>query len=169
MNRRLFIDLDGVLADFDCHYHRCFGVRLDRNGSEPKDLWKNIRARGSWFRSLPLMPDARELWSGVVQFNPTILTGLSAEKYPAGEDEKRAWVADHFGPDVPVIVCRSRLKSTHGRPGDILVDDWRKYQHLWEGMGGLFVLHTSAATSLQAIAAHLSATGEPHAETKASE
>jgi 5'(3')-deoxyribonucleotidase len=149
--RRLFIDLDGVLADFDSHYHECFGVRLDRNGSEPPDLWQNVRARGDWFRSLPVMPDARVLWEAVAYLRPTILTGLSAEKYPAGEAEKRAWVAEHFGADVPVIVCRSRHKAKHGQSGDVLVDDWKKYRHLWEEMGGVFVLHTSAATSVEAL------------------
>ena len=34
------------------------------------------------------------------------------------------------------------------QPGDILIDDWPKYKHLWEEAGGIFILHTSAAQSI---------------------
>jgi hypothetical protein len=38
-------------------------------------------------------------------------------------------------------------------PGDILVDDYLKYRHLWEEAGGVFIHHTSASNTLRQLAA----------------
>lgn len=156
--RQLFIDLDGVLADFDAHFEVAFGYRNDHNAPEPTDFWQRLgaHAAGHFYAELPLMADARSLWAGVKALHPSpiILTGIP-HSLPHAEPDKRAWVARHFGAEVGVICCSSKDKRLHGKPGDILVDDWFKYRHLWEEMGGIFVLHTSAAKSLAEVAALL--------------
>lgn len=150
--RRLFVDLDGVLADMDGYYLQQFGESSVRsNPRPPARFWSNIRRHGTFFRELPLLPDARELWQGVEHLQPTILTGVPS-RIPNVEEHKRAWVAQHFGLHVPVICCASVDKRRHGRPGDVLIDDWHKYQNLWVEMGGVFILHTSARTSLERLA-----------------
>jgi len=150
--RQLFIDLDGVLADFDGFYESSFGIRPDRDAPEPPDFWTHIEEHGRFFLDMPMMADAMKLWDGarVLHPNPIILTGLP--RMADAEPHKRAWVARHIGADAPVICCRSRDKRLHGKPGDILVDDWQKYRHLWEEMGGVFVLHRSAESSLAQLA-----------------
>lgn len=151
--RQLFLDLDGVLADFDSHYESEFGHRPNRAEPTPKWFWKRIADHGRFFRDLPVLADARELWEGAKKLhpNPIILTGLTHVASDICEAHKRAWVAEHISPDAHVIVCRSRDKRLHGKPGDILVDDWPKYQKLWEEMGGVFILHRSAAESLRKV------------------
>ena len=47
-----------------------------------------------------------------------------------------------------MIVCRSKDKIKFAKPGDVIVDDWTKWQHVWEKGGGIWVLHTSAANSI---------------------
>lgn len=153
--RQVFVDMDGVLADFDSMYEAVFGVTLDRNGSEPPDLWQNIRDyRGRFFLELPLEDDARVLWDGVRALypQPIILSGADPRKYPGIIEQKQEWITQHIGLGVPLITCRSRDKCKHGKPGDILIDDWKKYRHLWEQMGGTFILHTSAVESLSQLA-----------------
>ena len=156
--RRLFLDLDGVLADFDAHYEKTFGEKTDRSKPTPKNFWKNIANNGSFFRDLPMMPDALALWEGAKKLhpNPIILTGLTHVASETTERHKREWVATHISPLARVIVCPSKDKRLHGKPGDILVDDWTKYRALWEEMGGVFVLHTSAEESLAAVEKELS-------------
>lgn len=146
--RQLFLDLDGVLADFDSFYESEFGYRPNRNNPDPPDLWANINGHKNFYGSLPLMPDAMELWNGVKQYHPSpiILTGVPRNK--KAEPQKREWVRKHFGADVKVITCYSRLKCTYAQPGDVLVDDWEKYRHLWENVGGVFILHRNASQSL---------------------
>lgn len=152
---QLFIDLDGVLADMDGFYETHFGVRLNRAMpyGEPPDLWENVRSIDRWFEQLPLMPDALELWEGACKLHPApaILTGIP-KSMPQAAAHKAAWVARHLGAHVPVFTCHSKDKRLFGKPGDILVDDWDRYLPLWERMGGIFVLHTSARDSLAKLA-----------------
>lgn len=152
--RQLFIDLDGVLADFDSYFERVFGQRNDHNAPEPPDFWSKLGAHadGHFYAGLEPMLDARELWAGALALHPSpvILTGIP-HSLPHAESDKRAWVARHFGADTKVICCASKDKRLHGKPGDVLIDDWQKYRHLWEDMGGVFVLHTTAAASLAAV------------------
>ena len=54
---------------------------------------------------------------------------------------------------MPVITTSAALKREHCHPGDVLVDDRSQHRHLWEAEGGLFVLHTSAKASIEALAA----------------
>jgi hypothetical protein len=146
----LFIDLDGVLSDFNGFYLQQFGARLTRQqgDKDPPDMWENIRRHGTFYREMPPLQDARELWEGVRRWNPVVLTGVPYVEVPTAEAQKRAWLKEHLGSDVPIICCRSKDKRLHGKPGDVLVDDWDKYQNLWVNMGGIFVLHRSARETL---------------------
>lgn len=150
---KLFLDLDGVLADFDGFYEQHFGVRLPRSASDPPGMWENIRSHGNFYREMPPMPDALDLWRAVEHLEPTILTGVPYTQVPEAEEHKRAWMREHIGAEVRVICCKSRDKRKHGNLGDVLVDDWLKYRHLWIDMGGIFVHHTSARTSINALKA----------------
>jgi hypothetical protein len=38
------------------------------------------------------------------------------------------------------------------KAGDILIDDFLKYRHLWEEAGGIFIRHISAKGSLEKLA-----------------
>ncbi len=156
---RVFVDLDGVLADFDAGYEVVFGVKPPRalGLAEPPNFWDGLKQHPHFYRSLPLLPDAEALWDGVeraIGITPTILTGVP-RSLPHADADKRAWVAQHFGATVPVICCPSKDKRNHGRPGDILIDDWDKYRPLWQEMGGTFILHTSASDSLRRLGAEL--------------
>ena len=92
--KQLFIDLDGVLSDFDGYYEQCFGERPDRSRpSDPPGVWDNISGHGLFYASLPLMPDAFDLWRGARRCHPEpiILTGVPYSVQNA-ENHKRAWV-----------------------------------------------------------------------------
>lgn len=151
---QLFLDIDGVLADFDTAYLRAFGVPVIRGTGkdDPPGMWENIRAHGSFYRDMPLMFDAMMLWRATKTLHPVLLTGVPYSQVPEAEAHKRAWVRQHFGEGVQVICCRSRDKYLHGKPGDVLVDDWAKYQHLWVKMGGIFILHRSARETVMRLA-----------------
>lgn len=150
---QLFLDCDGVLADFDAAFISHFGHAPrdyeDRNGSEV--FWRDIRHEVTeFYRNLPLMRDARELFDAVRHLRPIILTGCPMGGW--AEAQKQAWAAEHF-PGTPMITCMSRDKRLFCRKGDILIDDLLRYRDRWEGAGGIFIHHTSARESIDAIAA----------------
>lgn len=146
---QIFLDCDGVLADFDRAATQIFDLgpqeAEDRLGTE--EFWRRLRASGKFYRDLPLLPDALELYRAVEHLNPIILTGCPRGGW--SEPQKVAWAEQHF-PGVHVITCASRDKFLHMKhTGDVLVDDFTKYRALWEKAGGIFVHHLSARQSIQ--------------------
>lgn len=142
----LFVDMDGVLADFDAHYEAMFGVRPDKHADDVD--WDLVRSVPDFYLNIPLMSDASLLWERVRRHEPTILTGVPRSVSEAPHN-KRSWVIRNLGSSVPVICCPSRDKSMYANPGDVLVDDWEKYKHLWVGVGGRWITHTSAIETIR--------------------
>ena len=148
MRKRIYLDCDGVLADFDKGAEQVLGLHPrafeKRHGLGP--FWKRLAEADSFFESLEPLPDAYELYEAVKHRGPVILTGLPRGAW--AEPQKRRWAEHHF-PGVEVITTTAALKREHCRPGDALVDDRDKYRHLWEGVGGVFIHHRSAADSIE--------------------
>jgi hypothetical protein len=71
---KLFLDLDGVLADFD----RGVETLLGRNPHElpPPRMWSALAKAPEFYGTLEMMHDAQRLWDFCKPFRPTILTGL---------------------------------------------------------------------------------------------
>lgn len=144
----LFVDMDGVLADFDQHHETIFGVRADKLADNVD--WKAVRASKDFYLNIPPMADMPALWDFVARFNPTVLTGVPSSVEEAPEN-KRAWARKHLGSDVKVITCLSKEKCLHAQPGDILIDDWTKHRALWLAKGGRWITHKSAERSIDAL------------------
>jgi hypothetical protein len=148
MRRQIFLDCDGVLADFDCGAEAILGMtpRAFEKRHGPREFWKRLAAAEDFFGDLPPMPDARVLYEAVRHKHPIILTGLPRGGW--AEPQKRRWAERHF-PGVPVITTMAALKHEHRHPGDVLVDDRDKHRRLWETEGGVFIHHKDAASSVQ--------------------
>ena len=148
---RLFLDADGVLADFDAGARALFGMDpaafQARHGS--REFWRRISGAKNFYGALPEMPDARVLFDGVKHLEPTILTGLPLGSWAA--PQKVAWAAEHF-PGVPIITCMARDKHKHMHPGDVLVDDRENHRAAYEAAGVVFVHHKNARDSLRQLA-----------------
>jgi hypothetical protein len=139
---QLFVDMDGVLADFDTHYEATFGIRSST--LEDNVDWDRVRAVKGFYLDIPPMADMAMLWERIERHRPIVLTGVPKEIEEAAGN-KRAWVARHLGDHVEVRCCRSREKCLHAAPGDVLIDDWEKYKSLWLDAGGVWITHRSAA------------------------
>ena len=152
MRRQIYLDCDGVLADFDTAAETILGappaVFEERHGAGP--FWKRLANADGFFENLAPLPDAFELYEAVRAKGPIILTGMPHGKW--AEPQKRRWARRHF-PGVPVITTAAALKREHCHPGDVLVDDRDQHRRLWEHVGGLFIHHRSAKASIAALKA----------------
>ena len=148
--RQLYLDCDGVLADFDKGATAILGMKPKafehRHGLGK--FWQKLATAPDFYFSLPLMPDAMRLFDAVKHLDPIILTGLPRGNWAA--DQKMRWAEKHF-PRVQMITCMARDKRNHAKEGDVLVDDNDKFRHLWEQAGGIFVHHKNAAESIEAL------------------
>jgi hypothetical protein len=149
--KRLFLDLDGVLADFDRGARELLGMSAAdferRHGI--KEFWRRLAKAPDFYGQLPEMPDARLLFGAVEHLAPAILTGLPLGKWAA--PQKVAWCEAHF-PRVPVITCMARDKHRFMDPGDVLVDDRERHRAAYEAHGVIFVHHKDALGSLEQLA-----------------
>ena len=151
---QLFLDCDGVLADFDSRAITLLGEHPRQAevtlGTEA--FWQTLRNQNAFFRDLPKIRDADLLYRSVAHLNPIILTGCPAGEW--AEEQKLAWAQEHF-PGVRMITCRSKDKRLHMSPGDILIDDYLQYRHLWLEAGGIFIHHQSAKQSLEELSKYI--------------
>ena len=147
------IDLDGVLANFD---KRVSGL----NGGVPcasiprGKMWASVghydKTVGPFFESLEKMPDADELVD-FIRSNFVNYFILSAAGYtpPNGEQQKKNWVAKHYGHGVVVKVVRgSGDKAAFATPNTILIDDREKSIIPWTNAGGIGVLHRNTRETI---------------------
>jgi len=137
----VFLDLDGVFADFD-------GKIRELTGFWPreipkKELWKTVYRQDDFFASLSMMHGADVLWEYFRPFKPTFLTG--APNSLKAQAQKVEWVKEKFGPEWVTIVLPKRDKQLHSGPRKLLVDDNAGNIEQWVAKGGYGFLYTGDA------------------------
>lgn len=146
---QLYLDVDGVLADFDGGVVRLTGHTPDQLEAQrgKGGFWKALARADGFYANLDLLPGAASMVDQVRHLDPILLTGLPMGKWAA--PQKRIWAERHF-PELKIITCMARDKWRYARPGDVLVDDREKARGPWvEKAEGRFVLHTSPETTLE--------------------
>jgi 5'(3')-deoxyribonucleotidase len=150
MTRRLYLDLDGVMADFDGAFPAVFG--LDHRDMADDDMWLKINGHPSFFRDLPPMEGAVEFFRKIEHLNPIILTACHKSSYATVASQKVEWVRQHLSPSVTVLPVQggtSKPLFMHAR-GDILIDDYRRNTEAWDAAGGKAILHRDfSSTTMQ--------------------
>jgi hypothetical protein len=145
---QLFLDCDGVLADFDARAIEVLGMN-PRDFEEKKgtaEFWRIIEKTPDFFYSLQPMAGAFDLVDAVAHLKPIILTGVPQGSWAIGQ--KLRWGQKYF-PELKMWTCRSKDKIKLANPGDIIVDDWLKHRQKWIDGGGIWVTHTSAWDSIR--------------------
>jgi hypothetical protein len=146
---QLFLDVDGVAADFDLAGEKLFGMnpREAEKVFGSRRFWRMLENYpGGFFRQLPVMEGFPELFEAVKHLDPIFLTGCPLGGWAI--PQKHDWRDKHF-PGTRMITCPSALKYEHMTGlGDVLVDDWAKYRTAWEERGGVFILHRSTENTL---------------------
>ena len=146
--RQLYLDCDGVLADFDKGATAVLGLSPEayRERHGPGRFWQRLAAAPDFYFGLPLKDDAMQLFEAVRHLEPVILTGLPHGNWAA--DQKVRWAAKYF-PGTRIITTMARDKRDHAKEGDVLVDDQLRHSTLWIEAGGVFIHHRSAAQSIE--------------------
>lgn len=144
MSRQIYVDMDGVLADFHSHYEKHFGLRPDDYLLNVD--WKAVGTIKDFYLNIPPMPEMWELWDYLAPHRPIILTGIP-RSVPDAISNKEGWVKKHL-PSATVICCLSNEKYKYCFPCDILIDDRDRYKQLWVDAGGVWITHTSAKDTI---------------------
>jgi 5'(3')-deoxyribonucleotidase len=154
---KIYLDLDGVMSDFDKGFR-------DRFGAEPNDfsdsqMWKMINSYETFYADLPMMPGALRLFEKLTDsFEVIILTACPRSNYTKAALQKKAWVREHLSDDVmilPVMGGKNKALFMH-EPGDVLIDDMEKNCKAWEELGGIAIQHKSVDETLDQLSNILS-------------
>ena len=140
---KIYLDMDGVVADFRGNALIVLGRETPHGDIFPDAEWNILRENQHLFRHLPLMSRAHELVDIARQYRDRLgweilfLTAIPHNNdLPWAFYDKAAWALDHF-PDIPVHFGPYSVdKHLHCSPGDILVDDRRDNCQDWERAGG---------------------------------
>ncbi len=167
--KTIYVDMDGVLSDFDKHYHDMFGiyprqVRENKVKGQYSDYWnKIIDSRG--FANLPLFPGAEEL----VQYlngldrkktNICILTSSGGfDRHVDVQLQKLYWL-DFYKIKYPaVVVPGRRFKSGFADERSFLIDDTLSNIEEFIAAGGEAVQHTDPKITIPKLEEWLSKGG----------
>lgn len=150
---KIFLDMDGVLADFNRAIHEAHGKTVAQPGSgkQPWDLdqfwgmtlndfWAPSNNTKFW-ASIPRTPEANQIaeaaWGAVGTPNVCILTSPSL--YDGCISAKRAWIAKYY-PALADQMIFTSAKQFLAHPDTILIDDSDKNITRFATVGGQTVL-----------------------------
>lgn len=141
---QIFIDLDGVMADFDAHTVKMWGKTFRTKTKESEDeMWALIDAHLPFYGELELCPGAYNFYRGIAYLAPVILTACPKHDYPRVAVLKKKWSQAKLGPGTMVLATYGG-SSKHlflQHPGDILIDNHQANIDRWEAAGGHGILH----------------------------
>jgi len=151
---KIYCDMDGVLVDFDKGYQTLTGKETHHVDVQGKsEFWDAFRSglenkkmqEKDYWANLQWMPDGKELWDHIKQYKPTLLSAPSRD--PQSRWGKRIWVKKNI-PGTPLILAYAPSKKNYANKDSILIDDRISNISDWNAAGGIGILHTSTATTL---------------------
>ena len=148
----IFIDLDGVLADFDS------GVRelAMYHGDDDDEMWEAVSQVEHFYEHLTPISGSISMLNAIKEAHPGRVEILTAPPKPkrgirTAEDDKRNWCKTYLG-DIPVNIAYSEDKHRYCRDEkDILIDDRQSNIDDWIAAGGTAILHTSPEETIKAL------------------
>jgi hypothetical protein len=147
----LYLDMDGVLCNFDKAYRALDPEKADRKKFREAVFTYKI------FEDLEFMPDAHELLDFVSKLegiNIEILTSMGTYDFTQGHEaksQKLYWLHKHNIPYKANFVRAKQEKSNFAHDRAILVDDSPGCINPFVAKNGHGILHTNATDSIQLI------------------
>ena len=143
----VYVDMDGVLADFFGEVAREHDVKYWRE-IHRKDLGiDQIAQEPGFFKLLPVLPNAGKLMQGVISLASkySILSSPLMSNVEESSKEKMQWLQRHLKNHQPQAVIFDHEKYKYAQQPDetpnILIDDWDTNIRLWEANGGIGILY----------------------------
>ena len=158
----VYLDMDGVLADFFGGVEKMYGVEhwKQLTNDKTKDLKKEVidRITGSnFFATLPKFPTADALIDMVKKFTGgkfSINTSPLRGDHENSAKHKKIWIQNHIEqPDDIVVTGRKESWATDKGTGvpNILIDDRPINIQRWQGRGGYGILYQANRDSLDKV------------------
>jgi len=155
----IYIDMDGVIADFSKRYKEKFHVTPEetRDNKEFNSYFDKFISDGE-FSTLDLMPDATELLNFVSELDtPKEILSSTARPQNHGmiAPQKQMWLNKHNIHYKANFVPGKSLKYKYATPNSIIIDDTKSVIDDWNKAGGIGILHTDAKSTIEILKMYL--------------
>lgn len=152
----IHVDMDGVLADFEGYWFNLSGRKYDDYATR-SEFWREAVKYPNLYLELKPMKDCRMLTDGIRKLvkgkdiQIEILTAIPLlETFPLAAQHKETWVRKHISRKWKFKIGPHAVdKQNHAKPGDVLIDDQVRNIDQWNAVGGVGIIHTSAASTLK--------------------
>jgi 5'(3')-deoxyribonucleotidase len=145
--RTIYLDMDGVVADFNLYVSEILGRTIGWEGRDITDAeWNTlVTEHPNLYGNLPVVKGSEKLVNlakSYKDFDVKFLTAIPRRtSMPSAEMDKQGWVKKYF-PDIPMLIGPYSVdKQKWAKPGDILVDDKKSNIEQWVSKGGIGVRH----------------------------
>lgn len=135
--KKIYIDMDGVLADFD-------GWKATQPGINDDNLWEYAKRDPHFYLNLKPLPEYALLLKYLegLEVPLAILTALPRrDTLPFAAQDKKQWVKNYVGDYEFLIGPYAVDKQKRSGPGMILIDDSEMNCSQWEARGGKAFLY----------------------------
>jgi len=146
---KIFLDLDGVMADFKRGIREILGLPTTASPAEVFIALQKGDGGKEFFLKLKKTKDADRLWQFLKGSDLKILTGLPSSNREESAKNKVSWVRRNLSKNVKVITTSSKSKKRFAGPSHILIDDRDDNVRDWITAGGIGILHISAAKTIK--------------------
>ena len=153
----LYVDMDGVLADFYGPFNKMAGVSSWKDASKDtvSQVLRDITKQKDFWINLDVLSDVPKLMSAI----KTLFNGQYKilSKALAGDkrvmSQKKQWVQSNLAmqPNETIIMPATADKGMYAKQGDgtanILIDDFGYNIKKWESAGGIGIQHTNGTVN----------------------
>ena len=155
----VYLDMDGVLADFFAEYAKLAGIKSGNYRDIPPaktDPTLQKMVGTDFFARLPKFPTADQLVKMTVKLYGRyhICSSPLRGDHENAEHQKKVWIAEHLNPQpASIIITPNKAKyavQSDGTP-NILVDDRGSNISAWEAKGGIGIKYQADEDSLQVV------------------
>jgi len=163
-NTKIYLDMDGVLADFFHEYAKLAGVPADKFGKHDyrsippasQDPTLNKMIGTDFFVRLPKFPTANNLIQLVLSYVPhySICSSPLRGDHKNSEHWKREWIKKYLSPQPENIIITGQKEhyavNSDGSP-NILIDDRGINIERWRAKGGIGIKYQADEDSLDKV------------------
>jgi len=151
--KQIFLDQDGVLADFESGLTKALGYKVDVTSPiDVYDIEKRKLTAQRLFRNLDPLPDAWKLVDYCMNsgIHTEILTAAGTVNRTLVVKDKIDWIRRYVHPHWIVIPTFSGTqKAAFAHKKAVLVDDRQRNIDYWEEAGGIGILHKTADETIE--------------------
>jgi predicted nucleotidyltransferase len=145
---KIYVDMDGVLTDWEKQFERLFGVPVETYEAEHgKEKRYELVHKNSpnFYATMPWMNDGKILYNFIKEFPTEILSHGTDPECIQGKEK---WLSNHNITLKQNLVPEREDKAKFATPDSILIDDREDNVNEFIQAGGIGILHKNATDTI---------------------